>query len=345
MARTASRGASTYPVGMARSPLILAALATSAVADLDVAGVARLGSARGGSADSVLITTREGRGLVVRVPNSAQTESEQTDELLALRALTAGVRVRLPFALPLFAGQAPIDGIRAVVSDYVPGDRTVVAESSPALVGSIGEALAAIHSLPTSCVTEVGLPSLGPVHAHQTSAALVQRSIATGVLPAALRERWEAALADDRLWQFQPTVINGALSADTVRSDGDQVTGILAWGDLRVTDPAKDLAWLFAGRRSEVADATVAAYLHARPGADRLLPQRATFYAELEIAKWLLHGTETKSTEIVDDAVQMLHGLVDDVQSDLMNPLGPPTAPILAVRDVEALLDRVERVG
>lgn len=345
MARTVAREAPTYPVGMARSPLTLAALATSAVADLDVAGVARLGSPDGGSAESALVTTRDGRGLVVRVPRSAEVESEQTAELLSLRALTAGVRSRLPFDLPLFAGQAPLDGIRVVVSDYVPGERTAIADAGPALLGSIGAAIAAIHSLPTSCVTEVGLPSLGPVHAHQTSGALVQRSIATGVLPAALRERWDAALGDDRLWQFQPTVINGALSTDTVRSDGDRVTGILAWSELRVADPAKDLAWLFAGRRSEVADAAAAAYLHARPGADRLIAPRATFYAELEIAKWLLHGTETRSTDIVDDAVQMLHGLVDDVHSDLMNPLGPPTAPILAVGDVEALLDRVERVG
>ena len=39
-------------------------------------------------------------------------------------------------------------------------------------------------------------------------------------------------------------------------------------------------------------------------------------YAELEIAKWLLHGTETRNTAIVDDAVDMLHGLLDSVQND-----------------------------
>ncbi len=41
---------------------------------------------------------------------------------------------------------------------------------------------------------------------------------------------------------------------------------------------------------------------------DRALRQRAMFYAELEVAKWLLHGTEQRSTEIVDDAVEMLTG-------------------------------------
>jgi hypothetical protein len=77
---------------------------------------------------------------------------------------------------------------------------------------------------------------------------------------------------------------------------------------------------------------------------DRQLRQRATLLSELEIARWLLHGTETRSTEIVDDAVQMLSGLVDEVQKDIMNPIGPQTMPVLGVDEVERLLAQTERV-
>jgi hypothetical protein len=66
-------------------------------------------------------------------------------------------------------------------------------------------------------------------------------------------------------------------------------------------------------------------------------------YAELELAKWLLHGTDLRSTEIVDDAVAMLSGLVDSVQNDIMNPIGPQTIPTMAVEEVEAMLARSER--
>ena len=65
----------------------------------------------------------------------------------------------------------------------------------------------------------------------------------------------------------------------------------------------------------------------ASPAVDRHLRQRAALLAELEVARWLLHGTETRSTEIVDDAVQMLSDLVDETQKDLMNPIGGPTGP------------------
>ncbi|TPW73157.1 phosphotransferase [Schumannella sp. 10F1B-5-1] len=327
---------------MARTPLTLAALATSAVAGLDVVAASRIGAA-GGDFDTALLSTRDERWFVVRVPRTEAAESRQSADLLALGALTAGTRSRLPFEVTTPAGQTPVDGTRAVVYEFVGGSKTPVSSLTADLAASIGQAIAAIHSLPTSCVTEVGLPSLGPVHAHQTSGALVAKAIETGLLPAALRERWEGALADDRLWQYQPTVINGDLGADTVLSHAEQVVGVLDWHELRVADPARDLAWLFSGRRSELAETAIAAYLQARPAADRQIGARASFYAELEIASWLLHGTQTRSTDIVDDAVRMLHGLVDDVQSQLGNQLGPPTAPVLAVTDVEQLLDGIEK--
>jgi macrolide phosphotransferase len=327
---------------MARSPLTLAALATSAVPGLDVIGAAPL---PGRTFDSALLAASDRRDWVIRVPRSPEAEARQSAELLALGALTGGIRSRLPFAVASCVGQVAVDGTRAVVTEHLVGEPASLSRLTPGLAAAIGTAVAAIHELPTSCVTEVGLAALGPVHAHQTSGTVVERAGSSGLLPLALRDRWQAALADDQLWQFQPTVVHGGLSAEAVLAQGDTVTAILHWHELRVADPARDLAWLFAGRRNDLADDALSAYLHARPGADRRMAQRATFYSELELAKWLLHGVETKQTDVVDDAVRMLHDLVDDVASDLMNPIGPATAPILAVHDVEALLDRVEKVG
>ena len=73
---------------------------------------------------------------------------------------------------------------------------------------------------------------------------------------------------------------------------------------------------------------------------DRQFTQRAMLYAELEVARWLLHGRELRDQSIVDDAVQMLDGLVDRVHSQSVSALSTATGPILAVDDVEAMLDR-----
>lgn len=329
---------------MARSPLTLAALATSAVAGLDLVGASPLGSP-GGAFDAALLAGRDGRYWVIRVPRTQAAEAEQSADMVALRAISAGVRERLPFSVTVYAGQVPVGHTRAVVSEFVVGSKTPLSGITLPLATSIGEAIGSIHTLPTSFVTDAGLAALSSVHALQETTALIDRAIATGLVPAALRDRWERALAEMRLWQFQPTVVNGALGPDAVLSSGEQVTGILGWHALRVADPARDLAWLLGGRQSAMADAVFEAYTRVRGTVDGQLRQRATLYAELEIAKWLLHGTEVHSTEIVDDAVQLLHGLVDDVQNDLMAPIGPQTMPVLAVDEVEAMLDRVERAG
>ena len=70
-----------------------------------------------------------------------------------------------------------------------------------------------------------------------------------------------------------------------------------------------------------------------RGGADRQVRQRAMLYSELELAKWLLHGTELRNRDIVDDAVApALTTLTDSVRRDVMNPITPQTIPTMARR-------------
>lgn len=327
--------------GMARSHLTLAALATSAVADLDVVAATNVGSGTHGDFEAALLTSRGGRSWIIRVPTSERAEAEQSSDLVALRALSTGVRARLPFAVSTYAGQAPIGGTRAVVYDFVDGSKLSLdaIASGSGLAPSIGRAIAAIHMLPTSFVADAGLPILGPAEVLRSSITVMDRASATDLVPAALLGRWERATEDSALWQFAPTVVNGALSADSFLTANEEITGLLGWQSLGVGDPARDLCWLLGARGENVTEAAFGAYNDARGSSDRQIKHRAMLYAELEIAKWLLHGTQERSTEIVDDAVRMLHGLVDTVQNDLDRTLTHNTMPVMALDEVEAMLD------
>ncbi|MCS0499030.1 phosphotransferase [Protaetiibacter mangrovi] len=330
---------------MARSHLTLAALATSAVAELDVVGAAPFGSAGRGDFDAAVITGRDGRHWIVRVPRSERAEQQQSADLVALRALSQGVRARLPFEVTTFAGQTPVDGTRAVVSEFVYGTPVTLAGIDLALADSIGQAIAHLHALPTSLVTDAGLPMRTAVDAHRAALAIVDRAAATGLVPAALLQRWEQAGEDQGLWQYTPAVVNGDLGAGSFLASAGDVTGVLGWHALRVDDPARDLYWALGTRRDGIADAVFDAYTRVRGSVDRRLRQRATLLSELDVARWLLHGTEQRDTTIVDDAVTMLSRLVDERLGDATESISPPTLPILAVDEVEALLDRAERVS
>lgn len=344
MARGGAPRGSAYPEGMARSHLTLAALATAAVAELDVTAAAPHGSSGAGDYDSALLTARDGHRWIVRVPRQQRAEAKQSADLVALRALSVGVRGRLPFGVPAYKGQAPLGRTRGIVYDVVPGRHLRVRDVTvgSGLPTSIGRALAAVHALPTSFVTDAGLPSRTPFEAMRQAASLVDRAAATKLLPAALLERWEAAIQNASLWQFQPTVVNGDLEASSLLVDDGTVTGVLGWHDLQVGDPASDLAWLL-GAAPAAADEAFDAYATARGQSDQQLRHRAELHRELDLARWLLHGTSTKNTEVVDDAVRLMTALVDALHDDDRGAIGSGDTGALDVHDVEELLATTER--
>ena len=337
-----SRYRSAYPVGMVRSPLTLAALATTAIAGLDVTAASRLGSGPLGSFEQAVLDIRDGSQVLIRLPRMKTAETQATTELTALTALSGGIRARLPFAVHSFLGQTPISGTRAIVYDYLPGAPVDLANvsSGAGLAASIGRAIAAIHSLPAGFVADAGLAVVRPLDALSIATTVMEHAQATGLVPAALVDRWENASEDPALWQFAPTVINGSMGADSVLHDGDRVTGVVNWYSLGVGDPARDLFWVLGASASDAANSVFDAYNSARGSSDRQVKKRSMLYAELEIAKWLLHGTRERSTEIVDDAVGMLHNLVDIVQHDISRTIDTDTKPVMTVDEVEDMLDR-----
>jgi len=140
-----------------------------------------------------------------------------------------------------------------------------------------------------------------------------------------------------------PTVINGALTADSILVDGDAVSAIVGWAALAVGDPARDLHWLMTSRGAS-AELALEAYVIGRSGgADEHLPQRALLYGELELARWLLHGIDQRDRAIVDDAVSLLDGLAASVHDRSSEPLSPETGPIMTVGEVERMLDDTPR--
>jgi macrolide phosphotransferase len=327
---------------MARSHLTLAALATAAVPGIDIVETSTFGGAQG-DFDCALLTGRDGKHWIIRVPRNERAEGEQSADLVALRALSAGVRTRLHFSVSAFAGQTPINGTRAIVYEFVYGSKVSLGAMDVRHATSIGRAVAAIHALPTSFIADSGLPVQSPLECLRSCVTVVDRAAATGMVPAVLLSRWEAATDESRLWQFQPTVINGSLSADSLLFAGSEVTGVLGWQELRVGDPARDLAWLLGAHDEAIPEVGFDAYDEVRGGADRQVRQRATLYSELELAKWLLHGAELRNDDIIQDAVELLGGLTDSVTKELTHAIGPQTVPTMAVDDVQAMLARAER--
>ncbi|REJ07615.1 hypothetical protein DY023_02965 [Microbacterium bovistercoris] len=205
---------------------------------------------------------------------------------------------------------------------------------------SIGEAIAATHALPASVVRGGGLTARDASEVREEVRRLIERATATGRVPARLSARWRQAVDDDDLWRFETTVTLGGVQADSFLFEDDpdlgpKVVGLVGWHGLSLGDPAVDLAWLSGAK--DAADDVHGAYAGASAHAvDAALRVRARLLAELEFARWLVHGETMRRSDIVDDAAALLESLADGVHDDLRVSAG--------ATDVDSALDAAGRV-
>jgi len=325
---------------MAKSPLILAALANDAVPNIHFVDVKTLSSGAIGAFDSAILTTADNEHAVIRIANTPAAGTEQEVELRALAALET-VRDQLPFKLTRLLGATTDQrGARALVFDFIYGGTIDVPKLAPEghLAESIGKAIASIHNLSASLVQEAHLPEYEPSQTVRARVADLDRAAATGRVPAVLLARWENALEDSELFRYQPTVIHGSLSGDSVLELDNEVCGVLNWAGLRIGDPAEDFAWIFGAAVPELTDTVLMSYSISRSLSDPTLRQRAAIYSELEMARWLVHGVAQNDQEIIDDALGMLDGLVEELASGSLRPLTATAAAAAALAAQSAFI-------
>lgn len=307
---------------MGRSPFTLAAAVTAALPGAEVTGARALTAGGDGRFDSAVASLSDGRELAIRVADDDEAATELAAEALALRALTAGARAMLPFRIPEYIGETRVSDGRALVTELLPGFQ-IEAAHVPAGRGaaeSMGAAIAAVHAMPTSVVRGAGLPARSAQETRDEIGRVVDAAASTGRVPARLTVRWREAVADDDLWRFESTVTLGGVQATSFlfvddADLGPQVSGLVGWHALSVGDPAIDLAWLSAA--PEAADDVQAAYARASQRTpDAAIEVRARLLAELEFARWLVHGDSLRRADIVDDAAALLEALADGLHSD-----------------------------
>lgn len=327
---------------MARSPFTLVAAVTAALPGAEVTGARPLSAGGDGRFDSAVASLADGRELAIRVADDDETSRELAAEALALRALTAGAREILPFRAPDYVGETQLGDSHALVTGLLPGFQ-IDAANLPAGRGaapSTGAAIAAMHALPVSVVRGAGLAVRDTTETRDEIRRLIDRAASTGRVPARLTVRWRTAADDDELWRFEPTVVLGGVQASSFLFEDDpdagpRVVGVVGWHGLAVGDPAVDLAWLSAA--PEAAADVHAAYARASGrSVDEALQTRARLHAELEFARWLVHGDSLRRPDIVDDAAALLESLATGVHDDLT----------VASRgsDVDSAIDALDRV-
>lgn len=281
--------------------------------------------------DSALLLDSEGKRWRVRSPRHAEASARLETEFLVLRAFVPGIRAELPFLMPTVAGTVRQGPLSTFVYSHLAGSTRSVEElgaAAPAVAREIGAALAAIHDLPHSLVSNADLPSYTPNEFRQRRLNELDQAATTGKIPPLLLRRWEHALEDVSLWRFNPCVVHGDLHEDNLLVDGDRVTAVTGWTDLRIGDPADDMAWLVASNDQDFVDAVLAHYTSSRRDVpDAHLLRRAALSAEFALAQYLVKGIAAGNTDMIGEAESMLTALAEDVAEHGGQPISVEPLP------------------
>lgn len=306
---------------MGKPSLILAALAADALPGLRFVQVQNL--TREDVAITVeLLTTDEGRLILLKSPLNSLANTDLGTEVRALQVLK---NLSLPFSISSFLGKTSPKAIRSALAfEYVPGSPIELSRlrSDEPIISSLGQALSAIHSIPTALVSNSGLPEYEPAQRVRERVAEFDRAMDSGKIHPDLLERWQNALFDVNLFKYNPTVVHGSLKSDFVLTEGNDVVGIIEWGNLSIDDPAADLAFVFGEAQPDIADAITLAY-EGSTRADRNIKQRAHLYYELSYATYLLSCVNRGVEEDIENAAAMLADLHAELLAGNLPSLRP----------------------
>ena len=329
---TTSASVSSLASRRRRSPLALAALAGVAVPGLDPARLA-LPQKESGSLHIVGVIDTKGRHWEVLEAHDDTTGANLDAEAEVLRRIGRIVDDgRLTFNVPRVAGTLRSEEAHIQVRTHLEGRPVDVASlhPGPGLSAGVGRALGELHELPTSVISEAGMPVYDSQEVRDRWLSLMDDAAGTGKVPPDLLSRWETALEDSTLWRFRPVVVHGDLDAENVLTAGGAVVAMRGLSQAHVGDPAEDMAWIYATVPVDCLDSIEGAYDLARSeGVDKHLRDRAELVSELSLARWLLHGVRADRDKIVQDAVDMLADLADQVGDEpLVEPREPRLAPV-----------------
>ena len=306
---------------MTRSPLFLAALASSAVPGLDPVTVEGVPGRPGDLFEIAYVQDSQDRRWVVKAPCTSAAGA-MLDDISALSGLLGR---RLDVAMPMVRGFAQVPEGRAAVYLRVPGRPLDFAGLRPGpLTAEVGRTLAHIHNVEHLLYEEAGRPTYDAEAYRRRQLSELDRAAATGHVPTGLLTRWEHALEDVSLWRFAPSTVHGTFTGENVLASFDDdddsasghVRGVLAWEASRVGDPADDFAELARLAPAETLDAVLEAYAESRiERPDVHLVRRARLAAEMAPLRTLLHALASGQLDVVErtaDELRALDGRVED---------------------------------
>lgn len=295
-----------------RSVLEIAALASAAMPELSVATTR--GSEQfitcGDKKDitTAVITSIEGVEYDVSVASSAEGSKILKDRAKAAYVLThSKTPVGFSFALedyklfvPSNATGAGVTGENAVyITPHNDGNAIVLRNLTSDQCAAAGSAIAAFHRLRTSFLTAAHYRGYTSEQIHKQLTVWISTLENAGHIPSEIIDNWKAIIATEGLWNFQSCPVHGGFNDGDIIFTSNSVTALLHFENMQISDPARDLAWIFTQLDKPRRNAFISAYSRVMgTRLDNMIWLRAGLWTQMEqvgeYMRALTHGDTAK---------------------------------------------------
>jgi len=251
---------------------------------------------------------------VFRFPKQSDVEAQLFIEIAILPRLAE----RTPIPVPAFSfrgnpfpefprhfvGYPKLPGIAGLDLDLNPSQ---LRELAPIL----GEFLSFLHSFPIDDAIQCGVPPYAPdgllneVREEAASHVHVVRHVGLDALEDQLRTMFETPIETGEISGVTPRLVHRDLASEHILVDPDtkQVTGIIDWSEISISDPAIDFAGMFHWGGLDFTNAVLA---HYRVPVDDGVLERARLLAAAKCIGDIVFGLKTHRQEYIDSAVRAL---------------------------------------
>jgi aminoglycoside phosphotransferase (APT) family kinase protein len=193
---------------------------------------------------------------VDRSPRRAEIEPQVRREVALMPWLAPQLPVPVP--VPRVVSEEPLTVRHAlIVGAACPG-------TSAAQGRAVGRFLRVLHEVDPDRAVREGARDAATSYAEAQRTRDRMAEEVLPLLPADLRGAGAALLDRMAVPPPDPRLVHGDLGPTHIRVVGDEVTGVIDWGDCCVGDPALDLAWTRHGTAPAFATALEASYSPSR---------------------------------------------------------------------------------
>ncbi|MGW3367335.1 phosphotransferase [Streptosporangium canum] len=261
----------------------------------------------GAGLDNVTLLLNE--QLVLRLPKNADGAESVEREARLLPELVLDLAIpRFLFTAPNPLGPGSFCGYPLVPGEVLSPEqwhaRGLVSRPGP--VRQVAAALDAIHDFSADKVEKLGAPAWDLREDFAEDLAAVREEVLTRLEVGerrALLAAWEGYLEDDGNFAYLPTLTHGDLSLDHLLVTGEEITGLIDFGDAEIGDPDYDLAYLWAEAGEDFVRRVQACRGLPFTGG---LARKLDFWALAEPARDAVYGLEIGEPDLVDGALRTL---------------------------------------